>query len=122
MMKILLSFLLIYIGTGTIAQVQNFDSIQPSVEFDNIHVQKMHSDSLASTFAIWVKMKVKMHKHAYHTENVYISEGEGIFHLDGDTSHVQKGNLIVIPQNTWHGVEVTSPTPHEGNFGSISRV
>jgi len=90
--------------------VTNFDSIQPSEDYENIHVQKLDSDSLSTTFAIWVKLKVRMHKHAFHTENVYVSEGEGTFYLGDEQFPIKKGDLIVIPKNTWHGVDVTSTT------------
>ena len=62
----------------------------------------------ATTFAIWIKKKVKLHKHIYHTENVIIEEGEGEFQLGDSVYQVKKGDVIVIPQDTWHGVIVNS--------------
>ena len=53
-------------------------------------------------------MKVKMHKHLEHVENIYVTQGEGKFHLGATTYHIEPGDLIVVPKNTWHGVEVTS--------------
>jgi len=54
---------------------------------------------------------VKLHKHDFHTEHVYVLEGSGDFTLGNTTQPIKKGDLITIPKNTWHGVEVTSKVP-----------
>ncbi len=33
--------------------------------FENIHVEKLYSDSLATAFVIWAKQDVKAHKHLF---------------------------------------------------------
>ena len=38
-------------------------------------------------------------------------EGSGDFTLGDTTQPIKKGDLITIPKNTWHGVEVTSKVP-----------
>ena len=91
--------------------IKSIDNLEPSEAFDNIHVQKIDSDSLSTIFAIWVKLKVKMHKHVNHIENVYIIEGNGEFTVSDSTYKVKKGDLIVIPKDTWHGVNVSSKKP-----------
>ena len=90
--------------------IHSFNEIKPEKEFENINVKKLSSSSNATTFAIWIKKSVALHKHVQHDENVYIIEGEGVFQL-GDSNHiVKKGDLINIPKNTWHGVKVNSKT------------
>ena len=91
--------------------IKSIDNLEPSEAFDNIHVQKIDSDSLSTIFAIWVKLKVKMHKHVNHIENVYIIEGNGEFTVSDSTYKVKKGDLIVIPKDTWHSVTVSSKRP-----------
>lgn len=103
-----LLFLINIVGAQTIKSI---DDLEPSEAFDNIQVQKIDSDSLSTTFAIWVKLKVKMHKHVNHIENVYIIEGNGEFTVSDSTYKVRKGDLIVIPKDTWHGVKVSSKKP-----------
>ena len=103
-----LLFLINIVGAQTIKSI---DDLEPSEAFDNIHVQKIDSDSLSTIFAIWVKLKVKMHKHVNHIENVYIIEGNGEFTVSDSTYKVRKGDLIVIPKDTWHGVKVSSKKP-----------
>ena len=88
--------------------VPSIDQILPDKEFENIHVKKISSDSSSSTFAIWIKQKVKLHKHVYHTENVLIDEGFGEFQINDSIYKVTAGDLIIIPKNTWHGVIVNS--------------
>ena len=88
--------------------VSSIDHILPDKEFENIHVKKISSDSSSSTFAIWIKQKVKLHKHVYHTENVLINKGFGEFQINDSIYKVSAGDWIVIPKNTWHGVIVNS--------------
>jgi Mannose-6-phosphate isomerase len=91
--------------------VSSFNTIKPSTTFDNIHVKKLSTDSNSTTFAIWVKQKVKIHKHTQHVENIYISEGSGVFYLADSVFNIKSGDLIVVPKNTWHGVDVNSNIP-----------
>jgi quercetin dioxygenase-like cupin family protein len=88
--------------------ITSVNEIYPDKEFENIHVKKISSDSSSSTFAIWIKQKVKLHKHVYHTENVLIDEGFGEFQINDSIYKVAAGDWIVIPKNTWHGVVVNS--------------
>ena len=111
-MKTTLTLVLLFLINIISAQtVKSLDELQPTGAFDNIHVQKIDSDSLSTTFAIWVKLKVKLHKHEQHVENIYIIDGHGEFTVSDSTYKVKKGDLIVVPKNTWHGVKVSSETP-----------
>ena len=38
--------------------VTSIDEIIPKIEFENIQLKKIYSDSSSSTFAIWIKQKV----------------------------------------------------------------
>ena len=91
--------------------IKSTDDLEPAEKYDNIYVKKIDTDSLSTTFAIWVKLQVKMHKHLNHVENVYILEGTGDFTVSDSTYEVKKGDLIVIPKNTWHGVTISSKNP-----------
>ena len=98
----------------TLASGQTIKSsydLEPTEPYDNIYVQNIVTDSLSTTFAIWVKLKVKVHKHVNHIENLYILEGNGEFIVSDSTYKVKEGDLIVIPKNTWHGVNVSSKNP-----------
>ena len=89
--------------------VSSIQHIKPDdEEFENISVKKLSTNNEATTFAIWIKKRVKLHKHLYHTENVIIEEGRGEFQLGDSVYQVKKGDVIVIPQDTWHGVIVNS--------------
>ena len=72
--------------------------------FENIHVEKLYSDSLATAFVIWVKQGVKAHKHLFHSENIYVLDGEAVMVNGMDTINIRKGDLIFIPMNTAHSV------------------
>ncbi|MBM77335.1 MAG: hypothetical protein CL846_02530 [Crocinitomicaceae bacterium] len=112
-MKYIYFILFINIQIFSISQsyVNHFNTVEPDVSFENIHVKKLFSDSNSTTFAIWVKQKVKMHKHLSHVENIYVTEGSGNFYLGDSTFLIKSGDLIVVPKNSWHGVDVNSENP-----------
>jgi quercetin dioxygenase-like cupin family protein len=83
-------------------------SVQPTVNnFENAHILPLDSDSLTSSFMIWVKQNVPLHYHRFHTEQVLILEGEGIMQFGNEKRKVVVGDFITIPPNTVHGVQVT---------------
>ena len=112
-MKLQLTIYLQIIFFSLIGQeyINSFDKIEPDNDYDNIYVKKLSSESNATTFAIWIKKSVRLHKHIEHIENVYIAEGNGDFQLGDTIYNVKTGDLIVIPKNTWHGVIVNSQKP-----------
>lgn len=75
---------------------------------EEIHVSPLTSDKNASSYIIWIKTGVKAHFHANHTEYVHILEGEGKMFLGTEERNVRAGDLIAIPPNTVHSVEVSS--------------
>lgn len=113
-MKILNLILLMFLINHSNAQefVSSTDRIEPTNEdYDNISITKLSTNSDATTFAIWIKKKVKIHKHINHTEHVYIKQGKGKFQLADSLYNVKTGDLIIVPKNTWHGVIVESRNP-----------
>lgn len=113
-MKILNLILLMFLLNHSNAQefVSSTDRIEPTNEdYDNISITKLSTNSDATTFAIWIKKKVKIHKHINHTEHVYIKQGKGKFQLADSLYNVKTGDLIIVPKNTWHGVIVESRNP-----------
>ena len=113
-MKILNIVLLIFLINNSTAQefISSTDKIEPiNEEYDNISITKLSTNTDATTFAIWIKKKVKIHKHINHTEHVYIKQGKGKFQLADSLYNVKTGDLIIVPKNTWHGVVVESKNP-----------
>ena len=113
-MKILNIVLLIFLINNSTAQefISSTDKIEPiNEDYDNISITKLSTNTDATTFAIWIKKKVKIHKHINHTEHVYIKQGKGKFQLADSLYNVKTGDLIIIPKNTWHGVIVESRNP-----------
>lgn len=107
-MKPFLLVLLLFLNTYLIGQETiNINEIHPLDEYENIHVQKLNSDSNATSFVIWVKKEVKSHKHVYHTENLYVVEGSGLMKVGTNEFEIKKGDYFVIPKNTYHSLVVT---------------
>ena len=84
----------------------NLAKAQPDGDFDNIKVQKLAHDSLSTGFVIWVKKNVRAHRHEFHSETVYVIEGEGEMVVDKDTFNIKPGSYVFIPTNKVHSVIV----------------
>lgn len=112
-MKYIFSIVTLFISYFLSAQnnFQSLDTIKAPADYENIYSKPISSDSLSSSFIIFIKKEVKKHKHAFHTEHVYILEGEGEMVLGEKTIKVKKGDIIFIPKNTPHSLKVTSIIP-----------
>lgn len=90
---------------------QNLDTVKAPATLDNIYNRPVFSDSLASSFVIFVKKEVKEHKHETHSEQVIVLDGTAVMKVDGRSFKIKKGDIIYIPKNTWHYVKTTSKVP-----------
>lgn len=101
---------------------------KPSKAFENILVKKLNDGKEQTSFMIWVKDEVKLHKHNFHIENVYVVAGKGEFRLGDKTIQIKKGDYINIPSKTPHALKVTSRKPvqvisiQSPKFNGIDRV
>lgn len=93
------------------AQVYEGKKLVPTSAFDNIHVQELHSDTNSSSYAIWVKNEVRLHKHQHHTEVVVVVQGKGTMSLGDKKQKIKKGDVVVILPGTPHAVVTTSKKP-----------
>jgi mannose-6-phosphate isomerase-like protein (cupin superfamily) len=91
--------------------IQSADSINPPSDYENVYSKNIGNDSLSSSFVIFIKKQVKLHKHEYHTEQVIVLEGEAEMLLGDKKIKIKKGDIILIPKNTPHSVTVTSVVP-----------
>jgi len=91
--------------------VQSSDTVKAPASYENVFVKPLTSDSLASSYVIFIKKEVKKHKHLFHTENVYVLDGEGELMLGDKTIQIKKGDIVFIPKNTIHAFKVTSAVP-----------
>src|ERR1700757_295314 len=90
---------------------QGLDTIKPPTNLDNIYNRPLYSDSLTSSFVIFIKKEVKEHKHLTHAEHVIVLDGEAVMKVDGQSFKIKKGSMVFIPKDTWHYVKVTSKVP-----------
>ena len=90
---------------------QSLDTIKAPDVYDNIFVRKLYSDSLASSFVIFIKNEVKAHKHVSHSEHVYILDGEGEMTVADKKFKIKKGDMVFIPKGTIHSLKVMSSSP-----------
>lgn len=111
-MKTIFTFLALVIGTATYAQTwQNADTVTCPKNTENIYVRPLYNDSLSSSYVIFIKKAVKLHKHINHTEHVIVLQGSGDMILGDKVMPITKGDVIFIPKNTPHSVVTTSKKP-----------
>lgn len=90
---------------------QNLLSLNPDIDYENIHVKALDKDSMACTYIIWVKESVTEHYHEEHTEVIYVLEGSGIMNIENATMTLKVGDYALIPANARHSVKVLSADP-----------
>lgn len=111
-MKRLLILLIFVMGFQTFAQdIYKLKKIKPHEEFENILVKKLADSDEQTSFLIWIKTGVGLHKHESHTENIYVISGKGEMTLGDEKFVIQKGDFFSIPKNTPHSLKVLSSKP-----------
>lgn len=111
MQRFLFIFLFGAIPFGAKAQLHiDTDTLRDADTAKNT-VVLLASDSLCSTFHITIPKGVNMHYHAFHSENVVVTEGTGIMKLGKKEFTIKEGDLIVIPKGTKHSVKNTGKKP-----------
>jgi quercetin dioxygenase-like cupin family protein len=111
-MKRLLFISGLFVAFITLAQdIVKLKDLKAEKPFDNIYVKKVSDDNHQSTFVIWVKEKVRLHRHEHHTENIYVLEGKGEMIIGDEKFVIKKGDYFNIPENTPHGLNVLSSSP-----------
>ena len=128
-MKKLMILMVALVSLSVFAQdILKLKKEKPNKAFENILVKKLNDGKEQTSFMIWVKDEVKLHKHNFHIENVYVVAGKGEFRLGDKTFQIKKGDYINIPKNTPHAVKVTSRRPMQvlsiqsPKFNGIDRV
>ena len=111
-MKTIFSLCFLLVSVCCFSQnYQSLDTVKTYGDYENIYLRKLNSDSLVSSFVIFIKKEVKAHKHITHSEHVYLLDGTGEMTVGGKTFLIKKGDMIFIPKNTFHSLKVTSATP-----------
>lgn len=112
MIKTLSMLFITVAAIAAIAQLDpNLANLKPDKAYDNIHVEQISSDSNQTAYVIWIKNEVGLHKHEWHTENVYILDGKGEMTLGDEKFVVKKGDYFNIPEGTPHALKVLSSGP-----------
>ena len=107
-----LTAVFIFIAVSLFAQVPlATDTIGNRSQSAGLYLSPLFGDSLSSSFCIVIKKEVKAHKHQYHSEHVYVLEGEGTMKLGGKTFVIRRGDFLFIPKNTVHSVVNTGKIP-----------
>jgi mannose-6-phosphate isomerase-like protein (cupin superfamily) len=108
--KILSLFILITVCVNS-QTVLNLDTLRNTDKTNSNASKPLFSDTLSSSFCIFIPNEVPAHKHVFHSEQVVVLEGTGIMRLGDKSFPIQKGDLIFIPKNTVHAVRNTGTAP-----------
>lgn len=84
---------------------------KPDIEYENILVKTLSDTPHQTSFMIWIKDGVKLHKHKVHTENIYVIKGKGEMTIGDEKYVIKKGDYFTIPKNTPHALKVLSSSP-----------
>jgi mannose-6-phosphate isomerase-like protein (cupin superfamily) len=112
-MRLLIVLLLTTICLSLQAQIltQSTAELAPTEAYENVNITTLHDDENTTVFMISIKKSVRRHLHEYHTEIVTVLEGRGKMYFAGKYLDIRKGDQIIIPPNTPHGVVTTSSQP-----------
>ena len=91
--------------------IQVINNIKFDPDKGQIQKHDLYSDSNSTGLVLFIKNGVKPHYHQFHTEAVYVLDGEANFFLKSDWKLIKKGDVIHIPKQIIHAVEVTSEIP-----------
>jgi quercetin dioxygenase-like cupin family protein len=98
-----------FLNTIRAQHTSNLPERTPVKEAENVTAEQLATDSLCTSFIIWVKSGVKHHFHQSHTECIYIIEGSGEMTLADSTFTVHAGDFIQVPRGVVHAVTATVP-------------
>ena len=108
MKTLFFTFAILCFGILSAQEVVNLKDLEPTKEFENILVEKINTDSNATSFVIWIKQGVKAHQHVFHTENLYVISGSGEMTIGNKTILIKSGDYLSIPKGAFHALKVTS--------------
>jgi len=112
MKKLIVSLVCVFIiQVGWSQDIHHTKKIAPEKDYENILVKKLSDDQLQTSFMIWVKNSVKLHKHNHHTENIYVVKGKGEMTIGDQKFIIKKGDYFTIPKGTPHALKVLSHGP-----------
>jgi mannose-6-phosphate isomerase-like protein (cupin superfamily) len=97
-------FVLLIVPVSAVAQTLDLSPNRLSQLGKEVEVYPLASDSLVSSFLIYVNAQVKPHYHAEHSEHVMVIEGQGSMTLNDSIFTVNPGDLIFIPRGSVHSV------------------
>ncbi len=111
-MKAIVLFLLLCSASPFLnAQIYTPKDVQLPEDFENVYKEEIFTDDLVSSFFIAIRKNVPLHKHVNHSEHVYVLEGTGEMRLGDEHISIAPGDVIIIPKDTPHSLEVTSMDP-----------
>jgi mannose-6-phosphate isomerase-like protein (cupin superfamily) len=92
-------------------QLLNLDVGGTVAEGKPVEVTPLASDSLSSSFLIYIHDEVAPHYHAEHSEHVVILEGTGTMLLNDSLIQLKPQTAVFIPKGSIHSAKRTGDKP-----------
>ena len=103
--------LLVFLGINLSAQQLNLDRKGHDAKVKAVEVFPLASDSLSSSFLIYIYDEVAPHYHAEHSEHVVILEGTGTMLLNDSLIQLKPQTAVFIPKGSIHSAKRTGDKP-----------
>lgn len=94
-------------------------SVQPTIPYDNIHVQPLFDGKGQKLHLIWVKQGIPREVHPHLEERFLILEGTATCHINGVDHFLESGSFMQMPLEEHHQITVTSKIPVKAIFSRV---
>jgi len=111
MKKYFILLLIVFGVISTYAQQINISSVIFPDSLKPINSIPLFGDSLVRSFVLDIRNEVKLHKHEFHSEHVYVVAGNAMMTLGSKVFAIKPGDVIFIQKGTPHKVKVMGNTP-----------
>lgn len=106
-----LFLLLPFFAGKSSAQVLRLDKNSNEISGKAVEVYPLASDSLVSSFLLYIYDEVAPHYHATHSEHVVILEGFGTMLLNDSIIQLKPQTAVFIPKGAIHSAKRTGDKP-----------
>jgi mannose-6-phosphate isomerase-like protein (cupin superfamily) len=100
-----------YFSVDLVAQELNLFPERNAAGKKAVEVYPLASDSLVSSYLIYIHDEVAPHYHALHSEHVLVIEGEGTMMLNDSLIYLKAKTAVFIPKGSIHSAKRTGDMP-----------
>jgi quercetin dioxygenase-like cupin family protein len=88
-----------------------FLAAHPPAAGQNIRADEVDRTTSASYHVVQIADRESLHTHATHDVTILVLRGRGVFTLDGRTTPLADGDVVVVPRGRVHGLTRAGDVP-----------